>query len=512
MPKNARKVIVVGGGLGGLAAAIRLRADGHEVVVVERNERAGGRMNQRSAMGFTFDTGPSALTMPWVLEQLFASAGRNLSDYVKLVRIEPQWRAFYEDGTRLDLSGSDLSLGARNDRERQQLLRYLGHARKLYELSLKSVYKYSLNSRADLRQHHSLKERLAIDLRRSAAQTTARYIDDGHMRQFMDYMLRHAGMPASAAPAFMTHLAFAQLGLGLYYIEGGMYSLASALLKLLDELGVEVRTNTEAASILVDRGAAAGVKLRGGEWLLADAVVCNQDVRSACESLLADHPQQKQALHKLEAYEPSVSVFALMLGVNRTYPEMRHHNLFLSADPELEVRRIFDEKQAAEDPTVYVSISAKSDRTQAPEGKENWFVLTHVPPLTVGESWTHRRDYYRNLVLDKLERMGATGLRQAIEIEFDLIPDDLRAQYGTYGGSAYGVDTDRNRGGGFKIACRSQIVDSLYFVGASTHPGASVAMVALSGQLAADLVRNDVAAREVVMLGPVRQIGHDELA
>jgi diapolycopene oxygenase len=183
----------------------------------------------------------------------------------------------------------------------------------------------------------------------------------------------------------------------------------------------------------------------------------------------------------------------LLLGVNRKYDQFKHHNFFFSRNPKQEFTEMFEHQKVTSDPTVYVGISSKSDPSQAPAGKENWFVLTHVPPLQPGESWERHRAGYRDLVLDKLERMGATDLRQHIEFEYQFIPDDLRSLYGSNGGSIYGVVTDRKRNGGFKVPSRSTLMKGLYFVGGSTHPGGGVPMVTLSGQLTADLIAGDLA-------------------
>ncbi|BBH19976.1 diapolycopene oxygenase [Paenibacillus baekrokdamisoli] len=499
---SSKNIIVVGGGLGGLSAAIRLRADGHMVTVLEKNERAGGKLNIRAGKGYTFDTGPSILTMPWVLEQLFASAGRSLSDYLKLSRIEPQWRTFFEDGVQIDLDG-DLpqllaKVGELSRHDRERLLPYLEHARKLYDLSIKSFYKSSLSGRTDLRHHHSLKELLAMDPLKTVAQTTANYFDSPHLRQLLNFLVMYVGSSPYSAPAILTQLAYVQLGLGIFYVEGGMYNIARAMLKLLEELSVEVRTNAEVSSIVVENGQAAGVRLANGDLMLADIIVCNKEVIPAYSSLLGDYAPAAAAQKKLAKFVPSVSGHVLLLGVNRTFPNMKHHNFFMSKDPEREFHRIFVERLPAEDPTVYVGISSKTDSQQAPDGKENWFVLTHVPALQGEESWIYRREYYRELVLEKLERMGATGLRSAIEFEYDFVPDDLQALYGSNGGSIYGVVSNRKLNGGFKIASRSTVVDKLYFVGGSVHPGGGVPMVTLSGQLTADLIRLDLASQAVM--------------
>ena len=498
----AKKIIVIGGGLAGLSAAIRLRADGHQVTVLEKNERAGGKLNIRSGKGYSFDTGPSILTMPWTLEQLFASAGRNLHDYITIQRVEPQWRGIYEDGTVFDILGDlpsmmneieELSPG-----DRESFMSFLDYSRKQYDLSMKSFYSRSLSGLNDLRQQHTLKELFAMDPMKSVSQATEQYLKHPHLRQIFNFFTMYIGSSPYAAPAVLSQLVYVQMGLGIYFVKGGMYEIARAELRLLEELGVEVRTGSEAVEIMQTGGRASGVRLASGETLNADIIVSNLEVIPAHHSLLQDVPGSARTAEKLAKFEPAVSGHVLLLGVNRKYDAFKHHNFFFSSDPEREFNDMFVQKIPTDDPTVYVGISSKTDDTQAPQDGENWFVLTHVPPLKPGESWEQHRSRYRELVLDKLERMGAEGLRQHIDYEEQFIPDDLQALYGANGGSIYGVVTDRKLNGGFKIPSRSTLLDGLYFVGGSTHPGGGVPMVTLSGQLTADLIKEDLARSQAI--------------
>ncbi|MFS0728023.1 phytoene desaturase family protein [Paenibacillus sp. 1P07SE] len=496
-----KKIVIIGAGLAGMAAAIRLRADGHDVLVLEKNERAGGKLNIRQGKGYRFDTGPSILTMPWVLEQLFASAGRKLADYLTLVRVEPQWRAMYSDGAILDLLG-DLpamleQIGKLSDRDRQQFIPYLNYCRRQYELSMKSFYTRSLSGLPDLRQQHSLKELLAMDPLKTMTQMTEQYLEHPKLRQLFNFLIMYVGSSPYAAPAVLSQLVYVQMGLGIYYVEGGMYNIARAMLRLLDELGVEVRTSCEVTEVLIAGGRAAGV-VAGDETFEADVVVSNLEAIPAHQSILAGHSQSSRMVKRMEKYEPTVSGHVMLLGVNRSYDAFKHHNFLFADNAQLEFDELFNKKRPAADPTIYVGISSKTDPSQAPEGKENWFVLTHVPPLAQGESWERWRIPYRELVLGKLERLGATGLRQHIEWEHTFIPDDLRSLYGANGGSIYGTVTDRKLNGGFKIPQRSPMLGNMYFVGGSTHPGGGVPMVTLSGQFAADLIRDDLAKQDVI--------------
>lgn len=500
---NVKHAVIIGGGLGGLSAAISLAADGHRVTVLEKNERAGGKLNLRSGFGYTFDTGPSILTMPWVLEQLFARAGRRLSDYMTLIRVEPQWRTTFEDGVSLDVTG-DLPAMLESIKQVSPgdaaggFLDYLSYSQSMYELCLKSFYSRSIDGLADLRESHSVRELLAMDPLRTMHQGTGRFIKDNHLKQLFDFFIMYIGSSPYAAPAVLSQLVYVQMGLGIYYVQGGMYNIARGMLALLDELGVDVQTGTEVSRIRTIGGRATGVELTDGTSIDADIVVSNLEVIPAQRTLLSERPESADALKKLEKYKPTVSGLVLLLGVDREYKELLHHNFFFSKNPRAEFDDIFVKGVPSEDPTVYVGVSSKSDLTQAPKGKENLFVLTHVPPLRDGESWESHKAPYRELVLDKLERMGLTDLRRHIEYEDCFIPDDLQRLYGANGGSIYGVVTDRKMNGGFKIPSRSAELRNVYFVGGSTHPGGGVPMVTLSGQLTADLIKEDLGAKPFI--------------
>ncbi|TLS36077.1 phytoene desaturase family protein [Pseudalkalibacillus caeni] len=491
-----KKVAIIGGGLGGLSTAISMASEGHSVTVFEKNERAGGKLNIRTGKGYSFDTGPSILTMPWVLEQLFGRAGRNIHDYLTIQRIEPQWRTFFEDGTTIDVT-SDIpsmrhQLKSLSPEDASSFFDYLAYCSKMYDLNMKSFYKKSLSGLNDLRSMHSFKELMAMDPMRTMDQATKKHFKDERLQQLFNFFIMYIGSSPYHAPAVLSQLAHVQFGLGIYYVKGGMYKIAEAMLQLCDELGVEVKTNQEVTEIVTEGSDATALKFQDGTVVEADLFVSNLEAIPAYKKLLNNHPASEKTTESLKKYEPTVSGLVMLLGVDKKYDQLAHHNFFFSKDPEKEFREIFDEGKPAVDPTVYIGVSSKSDPDQAPEGKENLFILTHVPPLKDGESWESYREQYRNLVLNKLERMGLDDIRDHVEFDYEFIPDDIERLYGANGGSIYGVNTDRKKNGGFKIPARSSLLSNLYFAGGSTHPGGGVPMVTLSGQLTSDLIMDDL--------------------
>ncbi|MRX72274.1 phytoene desaturase [Bacillus lacus] len=487
-----KKVAVIGGGLGGMSAGIRLAADGYDVTIVEQGERLGGKLNVRNGKGYSFDTGPSILTMPWVLEQLFESAGRNIHDYIDIVRVEPQWRTFFEDGTTIDLT-SDLpamlqQINELSPEDASNFLQYLQHCSKMYEYSMKSIYKKSVSTVGDMRSLNTVKELLSMDPMKSLDAISKKHFKDPHLQQLFNFLIMYVGSSPYNAPAVLSQLTHVQLGLGIYYVKGGMSKIGEAMAKLLEEQNVKVLLNTKVKRIVTEGSAAAGIQLEDDTVISTDLVVSNLEAIPAYKTLLKDGIHSGQDQKGMEKFPPTVSGHVLLLGVDKKYNNLSHHNFFFSEDPKKEFQQIFQEGVLADDPTVYIGISSKSDPSQAPQGKENFFVLTHVPPLKEGETWEANRDRYRELVIDKLERMGVENLREHIEFEYQFTPDDLKELYGANGGSIYGVVTDRKKNGGFKIPSKSAHYENLYFVGGSTHPGGGVPMVTLSGQLTADLI------------------------
>jgi diapolycopene oxygenase len=288
----------------------------------------------------------------------------------------------------------------------------------------------------------------------------------------------------------MNLLPYIQFGYGLWYIQGGMYSMAQGLQKLALELGVTIRVNTEVAAIEHAAGRASGVRLQDGQLLAADIVVSNMEVLPAYQKLMAN---QEQEIRRIAKFAPSCSGLVLHLGVDRIYSQLAHHNFFYSDQPREHFKAIFHDHQLSEDPTIYLVAPCKSDPGQAPAGCEIIKILPHIPHIDPNKPLT-AEDYHamRERVLLKLERMGLTDLRQHIVCEESWTPVDIQAKYYSNQGSIYGVVADRFKNLGFKNAQRSKVLKNLYFVGGSVNPGGGMPMVTLSGQLVRDKILADL--------------------
>jgi phytoene desaturase len=482
-------VVIIGAGVGGLAAAIGLAARGARVTLLEQNERVGGKLNVWEQDGFTFDTGPHVLTMLWALEEVFASVGQRLEDVLDLVRLNTVCRYHFEDGETLDAPADpDQAAHAIADfapGDEAGFGRFLAYARQVSEATtdpfLRQDFGAQVRGIPTPAQWDQLGDFLALKPWRTLRDVVRAHFADPRLRQVFElYALYSGSHPARASGIFAT-VADVQWRQGTYYVRGGLYSLALALRAAAQSLGVIVRTNIPVGEIIVKNHRARGVVTQSGDRLFADAVVCNADCLSALTTLVPADARRAWTERRVAKIEPSTSAFLLLLGIRGTYPQLAHHNSFLARDGESEFAAIFDQGRPAEDPTVGVACQSVTDPTKAPPGCTNLFVMTNPPALSERFDWESEAPRYRDLVLAKLERMGLAGLRDRILVEQLWTPLDLQSRYAAHRGAIYGLSSNGWRQGFLRPPQVSPDVRGLYFVGGSTHPGGGVPLCALSG-------------------------------
>jgi phytoene desaturase len=487
-------VIVIGAGIGGLSAAIRLAAAGRRVVVLEQNDAVGGKMGQIQQAGFRWDTGPSVITMRHVLADLFKAANRNLEDYLTLLPVEPLTRYFYPDGVIFDatrdLSRMAAQIAALEERDVEGYLAYLAYAARLHRLT-GPVFIYDQPPTWRSFSRVPPWEAWRVDAWRSMDTAIRGFVRSPHLRQLLGRFATYVGGSPYQAPATLNVIAHVELTGGVWYPQGGIYTIAQALVRLAQELGVEIRTGCLVQQIVVEREAVKGVVLADGTLLAAEVLVANVDVATVYQKLLPSEVATPGRLARLTSLEPSCSGFILLLGVAGSHHQLAHHNIFFSGDYRREFDDIFRRGLPPAEPTIYLAITSKSDPTHAPVGAENWFVLVNAPALGPEFDWSTQAGAYRDQVLAHLAKFGLE-VRDRIQSEHRLTPLDLARLSGAWRGALYGASPNSPFTALRRPHNRSRQVRGLYFVGGSTHPGGGVPMVMLSGRVVAGMIEKDI--------------------
>ncbi len=490
----SQQVIVIGAGIGGLSAAIRLAVKGYGVTVYEKNPQVGGKMYEIREDGFRWDSGPSVITMRHVFEDLFRVAGKHLDDYLTFLPVEPLTRYFYPDGTVFDASANltEMShrIAALDERDVEGYLAYLSYAARIHRITGK-VFIYdrppTLRSFAKV----PVQDWLKADPLRTMQGAIESHVKSPHLRQFLGRFATYVGGSPYEAPATLNVIAHVELNGGVWYPQGGVYSIARAFERVAYELGVEICTGQGVQQIVTRDGRAVGVTLENGQTVGADAILSNLDVTTTYTRLLEQTPAVAARAKRLQAFEPSGSGFVLLLGVEGTHPWLAHHNVFFSRDYRREFRAIFKEQVAPPDPTIYVAITSKTDAAHAPRGSENWFVLVNAPPVSDRFDWQSQAHPYRELVLARLAEFGI-DIRDKIRVTRTFTPHDLAQMSGAFRGALYGASANSKWTAFRRPHNRCPDVRGLYFAGGTTHPGGGVPMVTLSGKVAAELIDEDL--------------------
>jgi phytoene desaturase len=468
-------VVVIGAGVGGLAAGVRLAGAGHEVTVFERSDVVGGKLGRFSRDGFRFDTGPSLLTLP----QLFADLP------LDLVRLNPIVRHVFADGSVLD-SGSDAftdriaaALGPRSALDWERLWRRAG---RIWDASWRDILRSPVDSPGDLaRLAWHVRDLAAIAPGRTLRGLGRHYLRDPRLRQLLDRYATYAGSDPRRAPAALAAIPYAELTYGGWYLRGGLATLADALLARCLDLGVRVELSTPVAGVVADGGRVSGVRLQDGVYVAAHAVVANVDAATVYRDLL---PHRRRAS---AASGRSLGGFVLLLGVRGRTEGLAHHTVYFPADYDAEFNAVLPRRGPASlvaDPAVFVTVA--DDPAVRPEGHEAWFVLVNAAPQGALD-WTRPglADTYADHVLDVLARRGV-DVRDRVLFREVRTPADLEAATGTPGGAIYG--TPRHGLGGLLRPANRGPVKGLYLVGGSVHPGGGLPMVMLSATIVASLI------------------------
>ena len=486
------KIVVIGSGFGGLAAAIRLRAQGHDVTVTEKLADPGGRARVFRQDGFVFDAGPTIITAPFLIADLFKAAGKRVEDYVELIPLDPYYRIRFEDGTVFTYNGDRDAIleqiRAINPRDVDGYLRFVTDAEKIFRAGFALIDK-PFDRFTDMARILPDLARLRAD--RTVADFVNGYIEDPRLRQvFSFHPLLVGGNPFQTTSIYALIHTLEQKW-GVWFARGGTGALVSALTKLFEDIGGRIRYSSEVAAISIDAsGRARSVALADGTSISADAVVANSEVARTYMDLVPARNRKRNSNARLEKMQYSMSLFVLYFGTNRRYDDIAHHEILMGPRYRELLEDVFKKKILARDFSLYLHRPTATDRSLAPAGSDAWYVLSPVPHLGGKIDWAETASSYRDSIVAYLEDRYLPGLSSSITTERQIDPRYFRDTLNSHLGSAFSVEPILTQSAWFRPHNRSEDVPNLYVTGAGTHPGAGLPGVLSSGKIVADMIGN----------------------
>ncbi|MDW8058576.1 MAG: phytoene desaturase family protein [Thermomicrobium sp.] len=490
-----RHVIVVGAGFGGLATAIRLAAHGYRVTVFEALDRPGGRAGALTLGPYRFDTGPTLLTLPSLLDALCRLAGTRLQDELELVRLSPYYRILFGDGRAFEYWGDP-------ERDEEEIARFDPRAVPAYRSFMRATQRIYKRAFGELAAQPFdrlgtflgvLPELLRLEAHRSVYRFVSRYFHDPYLRMVFSFHPLFIGGNPLRASAIYSIVPYLERLEGVYFARGGMQAVVGLLVRLLERLGSSVRFGTPVRELVVSDRRVTGVVLDDGERVVGDAVIVNGDVATTVTELLPASARPRWLVHWIARARYSMSCYILYGGFSRRFEQLRHHTIVMPSDYESHIRELFDGDGTLSELAFYLHAPTRTDPDFAPPGHESLYVLVPVPHLGRGGDWSPgARDRFRERVLHTLEYLhGLDGLTGALETWSEWTPLDFRDRLRSYHGAAFSFEPTLLQSAYFRPHNRSGI-PGLYFVGAGTHPGAGIPGVLLSAAVTAQAVLEDV--------------------
>lgn len=488
--KTRSTAIVIGAGIGGIAAAARLARSGYRVTVIEKTATPGGRCNQFTRDGHRFDVGPTLFLMPEVFAETYAALGARMEQELDLRRIDPTYRVRFDDGTEIsltsDMNAMQAQLEAIEPGSFGGLMRYLAEGHLHYHLSLKRFVGRNFYGYLDYFSLQNLPLLFQLKALVKHYDNIGKYFRDPHLKAAFTFQNMYLGLSPYDAPATYSLLQYAEMAGGVWFPMGGVYRVIESLVSIAERHGVQFRYETPVSRIEVDGNCASGVVLRDGSRLSADVIVANADLPYVYRELLPDRSEAE----RLERLKYTCSAIMFYWGMDKPFPQLGMHNVFLSGDYRASFDRIFRDRTLPDEPSFYIHAPARTDPGAAPPGQDTLFVLVPAGHLDgrTPQDWEALKARARAAVLRRLAKAGTPDLENHIKFEVSYTPRDWLSLYNLEKGAAFSLSHNFMQVGYLRPRNRHARYRNLYFVGGSTHPGTGLPIVLISARLTTERI------------------------
>jgi phytoene desaturase len=498
---SASRAVVIGSGFGGLAAAIRLRRKGYEVTVLEALDQPGGRARVFRRGGYSFDAGPTVITAPYLLAELFELMGRSMADYVRLVPVDPFYRILFPDGGHFDYVGDEHRLLAQiaeiSPRDVDGYRKLAAHAERIFDVGYTRLADQPFDRATDMLR--VIPEMMRLSSHRSVYGLVARYIHDERLRQAFTFEpLLVGGNPFTASSIYLL-IHWLERKWGVHFAMGGTAAIVEGLTRLMEETGVELRLGEPVAEIEIERGRVRGVRTEGGERIAADLVVANADPSRVYTRMIPARYRRRHSDRAVRRTRQSMSLFVAYFGSRKQFPDLAHHTIVLGDRYRGLLDDIFRRRVLADDFSLYLHAPTRTDPSLAPEGEEAFYVLSPVPNNRSGIDWGREAEPYFGRIMEALEGRVLPGVGPSPVEPILLTPHDFEHTLRSEDGAAFGPEPLLTQSAYFRYHNRSPDVEGLFFVGAGTHPGGGVPGVLSSAKVLDRLVPS--APRSMALAG-----------
>ena len=486
----AKKIIVIGSGFGGLASALRMRAKGFDVTLLEKHPDLGGRARVFKKDNFVYDGGPTVITAPYLFEELFSLFNKKISDYVKIIPLDLWYRFVFENGEKFDYSGNEKLMQDQIEKVSKDdflgFKKLVGFTEKIFDKGFTDLSTKPFNNIGFmLRQVPAL---LKLKSYQSVYKLVSSFISNEKLRRvFSMHPLLVGGNPFTTTSIY-TLILFLEKKWGIHYAMGGTGNVVKALEKLMVEENIKILKNSDVTEILTSNKKVKGVKINNQTIIDCDYIICNSDPPNVYKNLIkTENDYSSLFKQKIKRMDYSMGLFVYYFGSKKQYKDVAHHTIYFGKSYKEHLTKIFDKKILSDDISYYLHRPTATDPSMSPEGQDAFYVLVPVPNNLSGINWSEKGDKFKNLVLDRMDKSVLPGIKENVVSDFYLTPDYFEKELSTLHGSGFSIQPKFTQSAYFRFHNQSEVFKNLYFVGAGTHPGAGMPGVLSSAKVLDEL-------------------------